>query len=191
VLLFVGSNHASNLEGLEWFLERVWPVVRTHCPAAKVLVAGSICDLLHPDAHERVTLLGPVADLADVYARSALVIAPILKGSGFKIKVLEAASHGRTCVTTTVGIEGAECLSPPFWVADTPSQFADCIIEGLGDIERLAALGRQAAETAATHFATPACYAALDEALVACIPSAQDRQGIHSSLSGASSICTQ
>ena len=55
-----------------------------------------------------VVIEGFVPDLADVYATAELVVAPIFSGSGTKVKVLEALSHGLPVVTTPEGIAGLD-----------------------------------------------------------------------------------
>lgn len=169
VILFVGSDHAANLEGLSWFLGDVWPVIRAAIPDAEFHVVGGICDRLVDKCPEGVIARGRVASLAEAYAEAAVVVVPLLRGSGFKIKVAEAAAFGRTCVTTPVGIEGAECLCPPFEVATGAAEFALKTVALLRDGRGLAEAGKSAARQIARCFCAPACYADLDRALGAVV----------------------
>jgi succinoglycan biosynthesis protein ExoO len=62
-LLFVGSNTAPNIVGLEWFFREIWPLVRAKRPHATLKVAGSVSRALGA-APAGVTMLGVVPDLA-------------------------------------------------------------------------------------------------------------------------------
>jgi hypothetical protein len=85
------------------------------------------------------------------------VVAPILQGSGIKIKILEAAGFGRPCVTTSVGLEGLEALQPALRVANTPETFAAETVRLL-KIPVATEAGRQILALAQTHLSVNACY---------------------------------
>src|SRR5581483_6831868 len=103
-LLFVGSlNSRFNREGLEWFLDLVWPLIRRHLPTATLTVAGSGAALGLPAGVEQV---GYVEDLSVLYASALLCIAPLRSGAGTRLKVLEAMGQGRATVSTSLGSEG-------------------------------------------------------------------------------------
>src|SRR5258705_7841352 len=80
VFLFVGSNHAPNREGLLWFINEVWPIVRHESPDACLFVAGGICSVLPIQLPRGVVKLGHVPDLSAAYAKARVVIAPIFQG---------------------------------------------------------------------------------------------------------------
>jgi glycosyltransferase involved in cell wall biosynthesis len=128
-VIFVGSQHGPNVAGLRWFIENVWPLVRLETPSARLLVAGTVCKALQSPQPAGVEVLGRLPDLSTAYSRASVVIAPILQGSGVKIKILEAVSFGRACVTTSVGLEGLEALQPALRVADTPETFAAEVVQ--------------------------------------------------------------
>ena len=45
-LLFVGGfNHKPNLDGLEWFLDEVWPLVQKELPDIALNIFGSKCPI--------------------------------------------------------------------------------------------------------------------------------------------------
>ncbi len=129
-VLFVGSLwYGPNAEGIEWFLWRVWPEVRRCTPDASLLLVGSAPASLR----QRWSLLpgvnapGFIDDLAEVYAKSAVVVVPVQSGGGTNIKVLEALSHGRPCVVSAF-VAGAFApqlrAGEHFLVADSPHDFA-------------------------------------------------------------------
>jgi glycosyltransferase involved in cell wall biosynthesis len=103
-----------NVRGLDWFCGEVWPHVRELLPTAMLEIAGSGLDVdargapVVPSAWRApgITVLGFVPELAPLYERSALMVAPVLGGSGVRIKLLEAFRNGVPVVTTPDGARG-------------------------------------------------------------------------------------
>ena len=153
-LLFTGTmNYAPNVEGVRWFVERVWPAVVSRLPDARLVVAGRDppegIRRLGDDPQIEVT--GSVPAFGPYFERATAVIVPLRSGGGTRLKVLEALAAGRPIVSTTVGAEGLD-LRPgeELLLADTPGHFADATCRLLGDPglrRRLGSAGRAAAET--------------------------------------------
>lgn len=139
-LVFLGGyNHKPNVEGLIWFLERVWPNALRKNPKLELKVVGSWPEFTKQSissSHPNVEFLGFVQNLETVLCQSIMVV-PILAGSGMRMKILEAAQYGAPFVTTTIGVEGL-----PFQdhihceVADDPGEFSDRIVELAGNEAR-------------------------------------------------------
>jgi autotransporter passenger strand-loop-strand repeat protein len=108
-MVFVANfKHQPNLDGLNWLVSEVMPLVLGEAPEAILTVAGeglptSLAQLL---AGPSVTLLGHVPDLAPIYNKARLAVAPLRFGAGLKGKVLEAWAHGLPCVMTLTAAEG-------------------------------------------------------------------------------------
>jgi glycosyltransferase involved in cell wall biosynthesis len=104
----------SNVRGLDWFCAEVWSRIRERLPEAAFEIVGSGLRtdphgaVVAPSAWRRpgITTLGFVDDLTTVYERSAAMVAPILGGTGIRIKLLEAFRHGVPVVTTPDGAAG-------------------------------------------------------------------------------------
>ncbi|MEO6569883.1 MAG: glycosyltransferase family 4 protein [Opitutaceae bacterium] len=167
VVLFVGSDHGPNQEGLNWFLREVWPVVYRETPAARLLIAGGICEALPEKMPQGVVKLGRVPDMATAYAQASVIIAPILRGSGLKIKLLEAIGFGRACVTTSVGAEGFEALREGLSIANSAAEFARVTCELLRDPAKAARSGAALQDQARVHLSPEACYGPLVGMLLA------------------------
>ena len=152
-LLFTGTlGHPPNAEGICWFAERVWPLVRERRPEARLLVVGR-------DAPRRVLALGElpgvevvgaVADTGPSFERATAVVVPLLSGGGTRLKILEAFARRRALVSTSIGCQGLEVAHErELLVADGPPAFAAAVARLLEDAalrERLAANGRAVAE---------------------------------------------
>lgn len=127
--LFVGSGTPPNLQGLAWLLDEVWPLVLAAQPTATLSIAGSVGDRWPHPPPQGVVLRGPVESLADEHAQAAVCLVPLLVGSGLKIKLLDALSHGKATVATSIGVQGLEAwITNTVAVADTPAAFAKEII---------------------------------------------------------------
>ncbi len=159
-LLFIGSNAAPNATGLAWFAEAVWPLIRAAVPHATLTIAGAVADAFIGQAPvEAFRFLGPVADLAPLYRDAAVMISPLRAGSGLKIKLIEALSHGKAMVATPVSVQGVETeVADAVHVADAPADFAAAVLAFLAEPERRRTAGQAALSVVARHFSVEACY---------------------------------
>ena len=89
-------------------IERVWPRVHRRLPEARLLLAGRRLDEFLPDAGgiPGVQALGEVPSTSDFLRQLSVLLYPLDRGSGMKVKVLESIASGVPVVTTTVGAEG-------------------------------------------------------------------------------------
>ncbi|MEH3045532.1 glycosyltransferase [Sphingomonas adhaesiva] len=162
-LLFVGSNTAPNVVGLQWFFDAVWPAIRAACPQATLDVAGTV-GRAFDSAPEGVRLLGLVDDLDPLYTRAGVVISPLTFGSGLKIKLIEALARGKAIVATTITVEGAEReTEDAVHVTDDAARFADHVVALNRDPAARAALAQAALTAARDHYSAQSCYAAFVE----------------------------
>lgn len=164
-LLFVGSDTAPNVDGLRWFLRDVLPLVRQAVPQVELRVVGKVGGAIGPLPEEvagAVRLLGLVPELAPHYRDAAVVVSPLLVGSGLKIKLIEALSQGKAVVATGVTLQGVqeEC-APAVRPIDDPGEFAAEIVALLGDAALRAERAAAALQVARERFSAAACYAGL------------------------------
>jgi glycosyltransferase involved in cell wall biosynthesis len=133
-----------NALGLDWFCRDVWPLVRARVPEATLTIAGPGLErgadgaLQVPSNWRRpgITTVGYVDDLENLYRDSAAVIAPIIGGSGVRMKLLESMRAGMPTVTTTDGAAGLEAKDGrEMFITDESAQFADGVVSLLSDIE--------------------------------------------------------
>lgn len=110
-LLLLGQyNYLPNQIGAEFFLDKVWPIIKTAVPLAYLTVAGpnsqKIAHAEQPPAG--VHFPGYVDGLDALYADTRVVVCPILSGGGTRVKIMEAAAYGKPVVTTSIGAEGID-----------------------------------------------------------------------------------
>jgi glycosyltransferase involved in cell wall biosynthesis len=89
-----------NVQALEWFCGRVWPLIRREAPAARFTIYG-----FRPSSAVRalagrdgIDLVPDLPDLRAEIARHQVVVLPFISGGGIKNKLLEAAGMARPIV---------------------------------------------------------------------------------------------
>lgn len=109
-LMYVGFlGWEPNSQGLLWFIDAVWPSLVSRHPDLVFDIVGKGADERLQSAaarHAGIRLRGFVDDLQEVYRESRVSVAPLLFGSGMKVKVLDSMARGMPTVTTPVGAEG-------------------------------------------------------------------------------------
>ena len=147
-LLFAGNlGFSANTDGLQKFVDEGWPKLRAACPRATLTIVGlnpspGVIGLAQQHGFE---LHGNVPILEPYYQACDVVIAPILFGSGTRIKILEAMAYGRPVVSTSMGAEGMSLENGRhLLLADTMPGFADALIALAADPARCRALADEA-----------------------------------------------
>lgn len=123
-IFFVGVRNERNIPGINFFAEKVFPELKKELGEVKLIVAGEVCKSI--ESPECIKL-GETKHLEKFYSEADLVIAPLLKGTGLKIKVVEALGYGKPVVGTDLATEGLESLSKinnsPLLVANNKEEF--------------------------------------------------------------------
>jgi len=132
-ILFCGSlDYEPNERGLVWFHSQIWPVIGAKEPAARLLVIGRNSDsaAYNPlKSDPSVNFIGTVEDVVPYYRRAGIAIAPLLSGSGTRLKILEAMSLGNPVVSTRIGAEGIAAEDEEnILLADKPQEFAAAVL---------------------------------------------------------------
>jgi glycosyltransferase involved in cell wall biosynthesis len=87
-----------------------------------------------------------VDDAITELARGKVAVAPLLAGSGTRLKIMEAWAAARAVVSTSLGAEGLESRhGENILLADDPADFADAVSKLLESAElrtRIATAGR-------------------------------------------------
>ncbi len=140
-LLYVGNRrYPPNRDGLNWFLTRVWPLLRRERPDALLEVVGRGKPVRAPG----VVDAGYVADVVGAYRRCHLVLAPVRFGAGAPSKVLEALGQGRVVAATPAAASGLAVPAGCLATASCPAELAATIGDLLAHPEELARRGTAA-----------------------------------------------
>ena len=158
-----GFGHPPNLDAALYLLDDIMPLVWAQAPDIPCLLAGSeMPDILRDRAGPRVEVVGHVPDLAALWDRVRISVAPLRFGAGLKGKVLESLAAGIPCICTPVAAEGF-AFTPPLdqLLAASTAEIAAAILRLHGDAGRNAVLAAAGRDLVARDFST----AALDDAL--------------------------
>lgn len=153
-IVTLGTLHyPPNADGIRWFFNEVFPLVRERVPDATLTIIGKNPPQDFLELAERnpgtIKVTGYVDDLVPYLEESALMVVPVRAGGGMRVRILEAFAYAMPVVTTTVGLEGIHGTPDHnVIVADTPADFANRTAELLENAslqEKLAANGRELA----------------------------------------------
>jgi len=154
-IVFTGAmDWRANIDGIEFLMDEVWPLVLRARPKAEAMIVGRNppADLVARAGERGLAwcFTGFVDDIRPVVAESHVYAIPLRVGSGTRIKAFEAMAMGRAVVSTTVGVEGLDVgHETHFLAADSAPDFAAAILRLLGDPalrERLARAARARVE---------------------------------------------
>lgn len=149
-LVFLGGyNHFPNFDGLKYFHDEVWPIIRKQRPELSLNVIGNWPSVVQKtfQGNANFVFTGFIENLSDQLFNSILIV-PIRIGSGIRIKILDAISSGAAVITTQAGLEGiplkhnVDCL-----IAETPTDFLQAINILLSNPQYLTTLVNSAQKT--------------------------------------------
>lgn len=121
---FIGFNNVFNVEGLNWFLNDVYPYLNKNI---RIVLVGSATKSIETK-YSNVDIIPFAPDLNEIYDNVKVAICPMFRGTGMKVKVVEAMSKGFPIVCNERGVDGIPdknmcgCL-----VTQDAKQFADYI----------------------------------------------------------------
>lgn len=122
-ILFCGSYFKPNVSGILWFCSEVFPYISAHLS----IVGFGMEKLKKQIRNQDVNIIGTVENVAPYYQQSDIVIAPIFKGSGMKIKSIEALMFDKPLVGTTEALVGIPVDSHKIISADAPDEYIRAI----------------------------------------------------------------
>ena len=127
---------APNQEGLLWFLENCWLKLLQKNPNLKLYIAGRNA----PDwfqkkiQYKNVVFLGEIDNAYSFMNSKAIMLVPLLSGSGMRIKIIEGLALGKAIVSTSIGAEGISIENRKHLIiADEAETFVNAISELISD----------------------------------------------------------
>lgn len=122
------------MEGLVWFIEKVYPILKEQNKGITLDVIGSGAENSPFSDVQGIRWHGYVEDISAEYRNHAVFIVPLWVGSGIRIKILEAFNNEIAVVSTSVGCSTMEAIGGThLFIADDEKQFADAILKLLND----------------------------------------------------------
>lgn len=109
LLSFAGTLETMpNIEAVRYISEYIYPSIKERYPDAKVVIMGRNSKHVLQYRTEGIIFTDFLdeKDYVDHIAASDVVMVPLNKGSGIRVKILEAAACSRAIVSTAKGAEG-------------------------------------------------------------------------------------
>jgi glycosyltransferase involved in cell wall biosynthesis len=149
-VVFTGSmDWMANIDGVEFFMDAVWPAVSRAKPGVRCVIVGrSPPQVLLERARARKLnweFTGFVDDVRPFVQNAHVFVIPLRVGGGTRIKVYEAMAIGCPVVSTRIGVEGLPVEHDRHFIeADSADTMAAAILALLDDQERRDRLSRHA-----------------------------------------------
>lgn len=145
-----------NKQGMQWFLEEVWPKIIAHTPEATLTLAGKdIASYQLPDVAEgkNVHIVEHVSDAKKFMTSNGIMLVPIIIAGGIRIKIIEGMSYGVPVVSTIIGAEGLNATDgEEIMTANCAQQMANKAIELISEPEILAKIRANGLDFAKRNF---------------------------------------
>jgi glycosyltransferase involved in cell wall biosynthesis len=165
-LLFVGTGRSPNLQAINFFIQDIFPQLIAQKPDITLALVGSINQVVKIPAQLRHNIinLGYVEDLTTVYLKTRVMICPLLKGAGTKVKLQEALAYALPIVTTTVGASGLRLEDGVnAYITDNPQVFVSKILTLLNHQQLCQQFSLAANLTFQQHYASSQIYNKLNQ----------------------------
>lgn len=145
---------APNIEGIEWFLDKIWPKIEQEFPSIKCSLAGrKMPENIIERAKGNLHIQGRVDSLEEFIKDKNVAVIPLLSGSGMRVKILEALTAGKVVITTTLGATGIPYQDGEnILIADTPKQFMGKIRFLKENPDKLMSIGAEARKLVENEF---------------------------------------
>lgn len=148
-VVFTGSmDWAANIDGVQYFLKEVWPLVLQHQPDARFVVVGRNPPgpmVALARTMRNVEFTGFVDDVRPYVRAAHAFVIPLLVGGGTRIKAFEAMAMGCPVVSTSIGTEGLGAEPEVhFLERDGPREMAQAVLSLLADQDLRHKLSAQA-----------------------------------------------
>lgn len=156
-IVFTGSmDWLPNIDGIEWFVDRILPLIRARIPDCGLSIVGRRPDpkvLGLARREQNVTVTGTVPDIRPYLWNNAISVVPLRIGGGTRLKIYESMAARTPVVSTTIGAEGLEYHPGlDIEIADQPEHFAEHCVRLLEDRARRRALASEAWDLVNRHF---------------------------------------
>lgn len=138
-----------NKEGLEWFLDEIWPDIEELSSELRFYIAGKNMprEFFEYDS-ENLVVEGEIFDAIEFINSKAIMIVPLLSGSGMRVKIIEGMAMGKCIIATSMAAEGIKCEhGKDIMIANTADEFYRSILQCVTKPNRWREIGENARKT--------------------------------------------
>lgn len=145
-----------NVEGINWLIDEVWPLVIEQNPEAKLYLAGrNMPKFLFDKATDTIIIEGAIDSPTEYIAGKQIMVVPLFSGSGVRVKIIEGMALGKAIVATGIAVEGVDITNGKnILLADSAQNFANAIVGLINHPEAVNDIGKQAAEFISKNYRT-------------------------------------
>lgn len=170
VALYFGTlSWQPNIEGLEYFLGSVLPLVRQQMPEVRFLIAGKGASARLQRLTSRtagVQFVGPVEDSEPLFRGARVFVEASRSGGGTRLKVLNALARGLPVVASPEGAEGLDVVpGEHLLVSPDAESMAEAVCRLMADDGLWRALGENGRILVEERYQPETAYRPLDEVL--------------------------
>lgn len=142
---FLGSlDWKPNIEGITWFINKVWPKIVSKNPSSILYIAGrKTPSWLKKMESLNVKIIGEIPNANEFIQSKNVIISPLFSGSGIRVKLIEAMFLKKAIVSTSLSAKGINVThKKEILIANNEDTFSDCVISCLQNNKLNLSLGK-------------------------------------------------
>ncbi|MFC2121734.1 glycosyltransferase family 4 protein [Bacteroidota bacterium] len=144
-----------NQEGIKWFIDNIWSSVTKKHNNIKFYIAGRNAPqwFINNLNKNNIEYVGEVENAYKFMSEKAIMIVPLLSGSGMRIKIIEGMAIGKTIISTSIGAEGINCINEKdIIIADTKEEFISQLEKLISNHKLFEEIGKNAVKFVTENF---------------------------------------
>jgi glycosyltransferase involved in cell wall biosynthesis len=146
-LLFYGNMfYYPNVDAMLYFCRDIYPLICREIGSIHLHIVGNRPSRLirRLQRDPRITVTGYVSSILDYLSRTGVVISPMRIAVGSSFKIAEALAMGKAIVSTVQGCRGLPGSEEALLSVNDPREFAEGVINLIGNSDRRRQLERSA-----------------------------------------------
>lgn len=128
-ILFLSGKSIFNKTGIIWFIDKIFPLIKSNYKDAQLCIAGSISDVMTEYKNvDGIKILGRVNDPAAFFLEGDIAINPCQQGTGLKIKTFESLSYDKITMVHPHSLIGVfQKDKAPIFASTSPKEWLEYI----------------------------------------------------------------
>jgi glycosyltransferase involved in cell wall biosynthesis len=145
-----------NIEAVDFLVNKIWPLIKTKLPTAKLLIVGNAPTskvIAYGENDPQIRVAGRVEDIRDAFQSAHVLLAPVFSGKGTRYKILEAMASGTPVVASKIAVEGLKIEDGRHVLtSNSASSLADLTVKVLNDKNLWQRLSKNGKEFVAKNY---------------------------------------
>lgn len=136
VIAFIGKmDYEPNVLAVEYFCREILPEISRLYPSVVFYIIGASPDKRVKElaALSNVNVTGFVESIEPYFKKAALIVAPMLTGSGIQNKIIQSMAHSCCVITTSIGAEGLSVKESGLVICNSREEWINSIKKLLND----------------------------------------------------------